>query len=436
MQRRLLLSACAGASVFAHLSCLAYSRLALPKHSKDVDARELFQSAIDKVAAEGGGTVQCYPGARYVIGPSVDGWELLGNQRRRVGIRLREGVYLDLNGATLSATPHVDYVLISNATSKSRSDTASSLGVFGGTIDYRHASEKGTSPALAFYGVRNLRLDALTILHGYNIALDLEDCSEFKIGVLHFRDCVGAAFYAGGAVASGGGAVSDGSIGSISVVGSRDHPSNHGLPGNPILLNAKRVVIGELRAKTCEAGIKITAGEDYHIEKVVFEAGSTQNSGLKIQGANQSQIVRRVRINQVEASECVGSGMFLTWCSEISVGSYRGVKNGLAHKDADVVVGGRRVFIRRLESVHPQSVAILVSTANGRYADSAPDCCVLNAYVSKDGLDQFANVQPDVSVFDGRLRIGQLSRSELRGDTRWLYVRPGAQFELGSTNCS
>jgi hypothetical protein len=382
------------------------------------DDRARLQELLNRASEAGGGLVYALPGKRYLVAPKLGAQKFVGNQERSFGLEIPANVVLDLRGSTIEATPDTDYVLLSNANSAMGKREDSNLGIVNGTIDFRYASANGRAQAIAFYGVRKLHLDGLEIRRGFNAALDLEDCEEFNIGRLVFRSCIGAAFYAGGAVRSGGGSISNGHIESVIAYGTRDHPRNSGLPGNPVLLNAKNTTIGQLCAFDSDAGIKLTDGHDIHIRRVEFERGTKQNSGLKIQGAKPTQIVHNVTVDEVLSTDCGGPGLFLTWCRDVLVRNYTGRRNALLGRDSDVVIAGERIMISTLESTLSGRYGVEVTNSNERFWSGSPNAQIGSALIDRPW--NIANVDNAAAliVVNGTLEVDALHVADHRASPR------------------
>lgn len=373
------------------------------------DDRANLQSVLNALSVRGGGVVYGVQGKTYLVKAKGGSTKSVGSVSRSYGLEIPDDVIIDLQGATIKAFAGVNYVLLSNVTTATGTNNNHNLGIINGIVNYDQASSAGTAMGVAFYGVRKLRLDQLEVKNGYNIAMDLEGCDQFDIGTLVFRACTGAAFYVGGATASGGAECTQGSIASVTCYDTVDHPTNPGLPGNPVLLNASYAQIGEFKAFNSDAGIKITNGHDVQIGRVLYQDGNTQNSGLKVQGANETQLVERWTFGEVICLDCGGTGLFLIWCRDVQIGSYIGKGNVTLGLDSDASLSGDRIKIGNFSSIDSGRIALEQSTSTGTNFNRSPSCTIDNALILNPWAVATSGSATGMTITNGTMKIGYLS---------------------------
>lgn len=392
------------------------------------DARAAIQSVLDALSLAGGGTIYGVNGKTYLVKHKAGVTKTVGAFARAYGLEIPNNVLIDLQGATIKAEAATDYVLVSNPIATPGLNNNSNLGVVNGTIDFNQASAAGSSQAVAFYGVRKLRLQELAILNGYNIGLDLEACEQGEVGKIVFSGCTGPALYVGGATASGGAACDKMKFGTIVCYNTADHPSNPGLPGNPCLINATDSQFGDIAAFTSGSGIKVTAGSDLQFGNILFDGGTTQNSGFKVQGSSETQTIERVTVSQVIAKNCTGPGLLINWARDVEIGSYLGKANALAGLDADALIAGERIKISNFDSIDAGQAAITLTTTNGTQFNRSPECTVDNFRVLNPWAVGSSVTATAVNLTSGTLRVGLLSIVDNRATPKMIrYFGSGTQ---------
>lgn len=377
------------------------------------DDRASIQSVLNDLSSAGGGICYGVPGKTYVCKKKAGVTKSVGSVTRSYGLEIPSNVVIDLQGATIKAEAAVDYVLISNPASGTGTANNTSLGIINGTIDYNQASISGAAQGVAFYGVRKLQLDKLEIKNGYNIALDLEACDQGSVGRVTFTSCTGAAFYMGGATASGGAACDKMEVGTIVAYNTADHPTNSGLPGNPCLINATSSQFGSIAAFSSDAGIKVTAGNNLQFGKILYDTGNKQNSGFKIQGASETQMIERVTVGEVLSKDCPGVGLFSVWCRNVQIGSYIGKGNVSLGLDVDASISGE-VKISNFESIDCGRIALELTTTSGNNFNRSPTCTIDNLKVLNPWSVATSATAQALAVTNGTLSIGLLDIADTR----------------------
>lgn len=345
------------------------------------DDRVALQRALAALPAPGG--VVRWPQGRVTafIGAAA-GTKSFYGYSRKFSLELMPGQFMDLSDGTLIGAPNSDYVLVSNKNTQASgagTNTDHTLGIYGGTIDANYKPANGvsasTAPAVSFYGVRSLRFGSyLRIINALNIALDWELVDDVAFGVLRFEDIWGQAYYSGGNGSIGGGPVTNVNGRSIICRNIHAHPTNGGLPGNPLLLTGDKGSIESIDCENCAGGVKGISLSNYQIRSARFVGGalSTVNSGWKLQGGDDTSQCKNVTVIDLNVQDCAGPGLYATFCVGCTINNYTGLNNGKSGIHADAYYAATGLTILNFSSDGAGDRAIYQSDDNSTLLTGAP----------------------------------------------------------------
>ena len=426
--RRNVLYGVAGSGIFFTISAASPSARKATRSFAEFGAQGDGQNddtaAINRAAqwsAAHRGKVVGRQGVEYRIVPSIQNSFLSpggGTFSALVGITIPSAAEIDFNGASLKIDG--EGIGLSNESSVRGRDCIIVKNV---RVDIRSGGEYG----LLFVGCVNSTFSNISVVNGRSVAVAFASLSDCFIDQISVEDCVGLGVVVGGNTAW---RVSDCHVGRLTGRNIASAGTVH-QPGNPFLFGAVNTKIDLLDARNCAGGIKFTSGCDrIKCDSVYFDnaavngqALATDNSGLKVQGDSAAACADNLTFNRVVVTNCSGAGLFLRYCSNVVIHSYRGINNGRQHVQPDInCVDGGSLYIDSAEIVNPGARSIQMSKASKKL-----EIVVMKLLDSGDHVSVF----PEAMIADGGLTsIGSVTTNKLRAPVFRIGSNAGFQAKL------
>ncbi len=326
------------------------------------DTRVAIQTALDNVAAAGGGTVRLEAGRIYQVDQSGQAIFFGRSAPIRVCLFIDSNTVLDGNGSTLFMSSGQNAYILATENLKTNTGSGSTgptvdnpdIMVKNLVLDGNRAAQSGSadfgaSPAYEEMG--GFAFQRCPRLRMYNV--HVKDCQAFggrilncvggNFDLLSAEDIRGDAFQFGLALNSGvEQACFDCTIGQINCArleSGFDFPGSgrSALQGNSVIGNFIRCVGGHWVSRNSAAYKIENESRDSTFGVLSFSgvvlAGegnfNTNNSGIKIQGQT-GLIPNNITIGEIYADNGLGEGLRITDCRNVNIGCYTGKNNGSA----------------------------------------------------------------------------------------------------------
>lgn len=147
------------------------------------------------------------------------------------------------------------------------------------------------------------------------------------------------------------------------------------LQGNPAIFTVLKSNVGKVEGYNCGGGIKIQdQSEDSAFGQLLFRGGAngTANSGVKVQGADASNVCKRISIGQVVSENSYAEGLKITqYTEDVTVGSYIGKSCSTGAVGRDCEVNGTRTTINSVKSISPNGIGLLINSNATDYSIGA-----------------------------------------------------------------
>ncbi len=343
-----------------------------------------LQGALNAAAATpGGAAVVAAPGATYLV--SYAGSKTViqgaGPYFQRYCLSIAPGTTFNLEGSTLSLAAGSDAsILINQDPDYATSSPDANITVTDGTLDSNEASEavpsSGCMSAIYFSNGTNMTVTSVTFTNQLDLAMYWVGVSSSSAGNLVSTSSQGSGFFFGLFLPteSWNTLVTNSTFGSIIAENCQNGLVMSGsafLEGNPIIMDAVNCTLSYMEADDCGGGLKVTdASSHVSITKAVFNGASgsartasnaTNNSGLKIQGNGAGYDPQDITVGEVDASNCVGSGLYIENATNSTVTTYNGSANGQNAANPDVWIGtGSGDTVTTINSTEAYGEAVLV----------------------------------------------------------------------------
>lgn len=305
-----------------------------------------IQTALTAMGALGGGTVRGWPGKTYLV--SFTGTKTILGTANRYCLLIPDGVFFDLNGATLKLAAAQNAAIVLNSTAGTTQNV--SMGIGNGTLDGNESNQ--TTPAagdmgcVMLYDVLRPRVENLRVINARQYFGRFLKIDKGYFNNLH-------------------GNRSDGDGWSFGISASSQHVTNtfidniyaedctnatYGtLQGNGFIATTKYCSIGKVECVNCGGGNKI---QDDSIDTTwassIFRGGAnnTSNCGTKLQGGSGLKDLERISVGQIISENCHSSGLYWYESKDCHIGSYIGYNNGAtgAVRDVDIQTSDRPSF--------------------------------------------------------------------------------------------
>ena len=308
--------------------------------------RSFVQAALDGAAALGVRKVVGSRGDTYIVTSSGSKSFMTSSPTSLAYcIDLPPNLEFDLQGATLKTTSNA--VIISNKNAATTTDVNITLknAVLdgGGTLITN-------KPFLFFYGVTGLRMENITVQNTTHLVSTFTNLTRAHFDNLVARNVVGNAWQFG--LPTSGQDVRDSYIGRVYAYNITPE-SEPIFPGNPFIANLSRCTIDLIFARNVGSGVKIQYGtKDVQIGTVDLDTTNNvnYNSGLKIQGTS-GESVDNVTVGQLRAYNQRGSGLYIEYANNVSIGSAILKNNAVDGSYPDVWLAGTNTSINDVTSI-------------------------------------------------------------------------------------
>ncbi len=326
------------------------------------DDTAALQGALNAAAATpGGATVAAAAGATYLVSYAGNKTVVQGTGPyfQRYCLSIGPGTTFNLEGSTLALAAGSDAsILINQDPDYATSSPDANITVTNGTLNSNEASEavpsSGCMSAIYFSNGTNMTVTSVTFTSQLDLAMYWVGVSSSSAGNLVSTSSQGDGFFFGFFTPGGpwDTRVKNSNFGSIVAENCQNGLLTAGSAvrqGNPVLMDAVSCTFSYIEADNCGGGIKITDGSSQvTITKAVFNGASgsartatnaTNNSGLKIQGNGAGYDPQGISVGEVDASNCVGSGLYIQNATNSTVTTYNGSANGQNASNPDVWIG-------------------------------------------------------------------------------------------------
>lgn len=309
------------------------------------DTRAAIQSAIDSVAAAGGGIVQLEAGRVYEVSQTGNAATFRSTTPIGYGVVMKAAVILDGNGSTIKELPGQNcFVIINEAiTTNVGAGTTQrdvGMGIINLVVDGNRANQNGfedlgATPSYSEQGGIALQsVDRMLINN-----LEVNDCQAYGVKIVDAFDCqfdelrsknVRGDVYALGLQQEGAVPLElvSCNVGNGTIEGAEDGYSfpdsaRASLQGNGLICCPVNSTFGDWTTTNCGGGIKIeNQSLNSSFDSLIFVGGAndTTNSGVKIQGFAGGR-PDGITIGRVVGKSTFAEAMRFTACDNCHVAS-------------------------------------------------------------------------------------------------------------------